>query len=94
MLGTARRARRYGRAITAILVGAAIAFGAGAPGAAPAGADPSPFSALSSGCQDKGPADRDALIRGIRHGIAGWPAPTAHTSARTACDVHPTRAAG
>lgn len=90
MSGTARRARRGGRAITAILVSVAAVFGAGAP----AGADPNPFSALSSGCQDKGPADRDALLRGIRHGIAGGPAPTAHTSARTACDVHPTRAAG
>lgn len=86
MLGTARRARRNGRAIAALLVGAAIAFGSGAP----AGADPSPFSTLSSGCQDKGPADRDALMRGIRHGIADWPAPTTHTSARTTCDVHPT----
>lgn len=90
MLGTARRARRNGRAIAALLVGAAIAFGSGAPGAAPAGADPSPFSTLSSGCQDKGPADRDALVRGIRHGIADWPAPTAHMSTRTTCDVHPT----
>lgn len=93
MSGTARRARRHDRAITALLVSAAVALGSGAPGAAPAGADPNPYGTLGSGCQQKAPADKDAIIQGIRRGLAEWPAPAAHTSARTTCDVRPTRAA-
>ncbi|WP_145013894.1 hypothetical protein [Mycobacterium marseillense] len=93
MSGTARRTHRHDRALTALLVSAAVALGSGAPGAAPAGADPNPYGTLSSGCQQKAPADRDAIIQGIRRGLSQWPAPAPHTSARTTCDVRPTRAA-
>jgi hypothetical protein len=78
------------RAITKILVGAAIAFGAGLAGAAPAAADPnsistdpSPYGTFGCNCQETAPAHSPQLSeeinRGIREGltvsIPGLPAP-------------------
>ncbi|OBB79009.1 hypothetical protein A5760_21560 [Mycobacterium colombiense] len=72
-----------------ILVSAAVMVGCGVLGAAPAGADPSPFNTLSSSCNQTAPAGRDALLEGIRRGIADWSAGAPHTPARTACGVNP-----
>lgn len=94
MPGTARPARRNDRAITRLLVGAAVVFGCGALGAAPAGADPSPFGTLSSACNQTAPGGRDALLQGIRRGIADWPVGGPHTSARTTCGASPAPTTG
>jgi hypothetical protein len=65
---------RYHRVTTEILIGAAIAVGFGVVEAAPVGADPSAFSALSCSCQVKAPAGSpprsDEIARGIREGLA------------------------
>jgi hypothetical protein len=78
------------RVITEILVGAAIALGAGLAAAAPAaagpttiGPDPSPYSTLGCNCRETAPAGSpqlsDNIRRGIREGltasIPGLPAP-------------------
>lgn len=73
-----------------MLVSAAVMFGPAILVAAPAGADPSPFNTLSSSCNDTAPAGRDALIQGIRRGIADWSPGAPHTSARTSCAAQPT----
>lgn len=82
--------QRHRHVIANILVGAAIALGAGVAGAAPANADPNaigtnpnPFSALSCSCRETAPADSPALSeqikRGLREGfsasVPGLPAP-------------------
>lgn len=72
------------RVIAEILVGAAIALGSGVGGAAPASADPDPFSTLSCSCQETAPAGspalRDEINRGIAEGhsasVPGLPPPT------------------
>jgi hypothetical protein len=55
-----------------MLIGVAIAMGAGAIGSATAAADPSAFSTLSCDCHVIAPAGsavrRDAIDRGIRQG--------------------------
>ncbi|MCV7118741.1 hypothetical protein H7I93_16390 [Mycobacterium nebraskense] len=60
-----------------LLAYVAIAFGSGLVGAAPAGAEPSPFSTLSCSCQETAPAGStarsDEIMRGIRRGEIGWP---------------------
>jgi hypothetical protein len=69
--------------ITKILVSAAIAVGSLVGGAAQAsadpnalGADPNPFSGLSSSRQETAPADSPALseelTRGLREGRSAW----------------------
>lgn len=71
---------RTRRAVLNLVVGAAVAaavnIGVAGPGAAPAGADPSAFGALSCGCQPKGPVGsqvrRDEIARGIRQSLADW----------------------
>jgi hypothetical protein len=82
--------RRHRRLITEILVGAAIALGAGLAAAAPAaagpdatGTDPSPYGTLGCNCRESAPAGSpqlsDQINRGIREGltvsIPGLPAP-------------------
>jgi hypothetical protein len=61
-----------------MLIGVAIAVGAGVVGSATAGADPGAFSTLSCGCQQAAPtgspARKDAIARGIRQGLSDWPA--------------------
>lgn len=94
MFGAARPVRRNDRAIARILVSAALVFGPGALGAAPAGADPSPFNTLSSSCNQTAPGGRDALLQGIRRGISDWSAGAPHTSARTTCGANPTPTTG
>jgi hypothetical protein len=94
MLGTARPARRHDRAISRLLVAAAVVFGCGALAAAPAGADPSPYNTLSSSCNQTAPWGRDALLQGIRRGIADWSLGGLHTSARTTCGANPTSTTG
>ncbi|GAB1811212.1 hypothetical protein MUNTM_02490 [Mycobacterium sp. MUNTM1] len=69
-------------------------FGSGVLGAAPAGADPSPFNTLSSSCNQSAPAGRDALLQGIRRGIADWSPGAPHTSARTTCGPNPAPTTG
>jgi hypothetical protein len=79
------------RVITKILVGAAIALGAGLAGAAPAaagpnaiGSDPNPYGTLGCNCRETAPAGspqlRENINRGIREGLTvsvpGLPAPT------------------
>jgi hypothetical protein len=79
------------RVITKILVGAAIALGAGLAGAAPAaagpnaiGGDPNPYGTLGCNCRETAPAGspqlRENINRGIREGLTvsvpGLPAPT------------------
>ncbi|WP_231990131.1 hypothetical protein [Mycobacterium sp. 852002-51971_SCH5477799-a] len=86
--------RRNDRAITRLLVGVAVILGCAALGATPAGADPSPFNTLSSSCNQTAPAGRDALLQGIRHGIADWTPGGPHTSARTTCGPSPTPTTG
>jgi hypothetical protein len=90
MFGTARSSRRPDRVITRVLVSAAVLVGPAVVAAAPAGADPSPFSTLHSSCNDTAPAGRDALLQGIRRGIADWSTGAPHTSARTTCAARPT----
>ncbi|WP_250160660.1 hypothetical protein [Mycobacterium senriense] len=85
--------RRNDRAVARILVSAAVVFGS-AVLAAPAGADPSPFNTLSSSCNQTAPAGRDALLQGIRRGIADWSPGAPHTPARAACGANPTPATG
>jgi hypothetical protein len=80
--------------ITRLLVGAAVAVGCAALGAAPARADPNPFNTLSSSCNQTAPGGRDALLQGIRGGIADWPMGATHTSARTACGANPAPTTG
>jgi hypothetical protein len=78
------------RVITKILVGAAIALGAGLAGAAPAaagpnaiGSDPNPYGTLGCNCRETAPAGspqlRENINRGIREGLTvsvpGLPAP-------------------
>ena len=62
--------------IVRILVSVAIALGAGVTGAAPTGADPSPFDTLSCDCPQKAPpgsqARRDAIRQGLRAGMSSW----------------------
>lgn len=94
MFGTAHPVRRNDRAIARILVSAAVVIGSGVLGVAPAGADPSPFSTLSSSCNQTAPAGRDALLQGIRQGIADWSPGAPHTSARTTCGANPPPATG
>lgn len=82
MFGTTRRVRRNDRAIARTLLSVVIAFGsccaAGFPGAAPAGADPTPFTTLSSSCPGTAPAgspaSRELMTQGIRRGISDWSA--------------------
>jgi hypothetical protein len=65
---------RYHRVVTKILIGVVIALGLGVVGAAPAGADPSVFSALSCSCQETAPAGsqarRDEIARGIQQSLS------------------------
>jgi hypothetical protein len=78
------------RVITKILVGAAIALGAGLAAAAPAaagpnpiGTDPNPYGTLGCSCRETAPAGspqlREKINRGIREGLTvsvpGLPAP-------------------
>ena len=61
--------------ITKVLVSAAIAFGAAVGVAAPAGADPNPFSTLGCSCQAPGtqgigPIVTDQVHAGIHQGRA------------------------
>ncbi|MGV0043622.1 hypothetical protein ACRU43_25880 [Mycobacterium colombiense] len=86
--------RRIDRAIARMLVSAAVMVGSGVLAAAPAGADPSPFSTLSSSCNQTAPAGRDALLQGIRRGIADWSPGAPQTSARTTCGANPAPTAG
>ncbi|MGD1237657.1 hypothetical protein [Mycobacterium seoulense] len=76
MSGTARLARRN-RATTRMLAYLAIVLGFGLVGAAPAGADPSPFNTLSCGCPETAPAGsaarKDEITRGLRLGELGGP---------------------
>lgn len=76
MSGTARLARRTNRATTRILAFLAIVTGLGLVGAAPAGADTSPFNTLSCSCPETAPAGSparsDEIKRGIRQGELGW----------------------
>jgi hypothetical protein len=83
--------RRHRRVITKILVGAAIALGAGLAGAAPAAADPNaigtappnPYGTLGCNCRETAPAGSpqlgEEINRGIREGLTvsvpGLPAP-------------------
>jgi hypothetical protein len=80
--------------ITRLLVGAAVVIGCAALGAAPARADPNPFNTLSSSCNQTAPAGRDALLQGIRRGIADWSAGASHTSGRTTCGANPSPTTG
>lgn len=61
-----------------MLVGVAIAAGAGVIGSATAWADPGAFSTLSCSCQQPAPAGsqarKDAIARGIRQGLSDRPA--------------------
>ncbi|ORA12914.1 hypothetical protein BST14_16145 [Mycobacterium arosiense ATCC BAA-1401 = DSM 45069] len=75
--------------MTRVLVSAAVLLGPGVLVAAPAGADPSPFSTLRSSCNQTAPAGRDALIQGIRRGISDWSPGAPRTSARTTCAAQP-----
>jgi hypothetical protein len=63
--------------VTKILIGVAIALGSGVVAAAPAGADPSAFSALSCSCQETAPAGsaarKDEITRGIQQSLSEWP---------------------
>jgi hypothetical protein len=63
-----------------LLVGVAIAAGAGVVGSATAAADPDVFSTLSCSCQQAAPAGsparKDAIARGIRQGLSDRPAAT------------------
>lgn len=81
MFGIAHLARRNNRPITRVLVGVAIAAGPGLVGAAPAGADQSPFNTLSCSCQETAPpgsaARTDEILRGIQRGLVGLPPPPA-----------------
>ncbi len=65
---------------TTMLIGVAIAAGAGALGSATAAADPGAFSTLSCSCPQAAPAGsparKDAIARGIRQGLSDWPAVT------------------
>lgn len=90
MFGTARASRRHARVTAGLLVSAAVLLGPSALVAAPAGADPNPFSTLSSSCNETAQADRDALIQGIRRGISDWSPGAPRTSARTTCAARPT----
>jgi hypothetical protein len=82
--------RRHHRAITQILVGAAIALGAGLAAAAPAAADPNaittdpnPYGTLGCNCRGTAPAGSaqlsEEINRGLREGLTasvpGLPAP-------------------
>ncbi|OBH91711.1 hypothetical protein A5678_10565 [Mycobacterium sp. E2733] len=62
-----------------MLVSVAIVVGSGLVAAAPAGADPSPFSTLSCSCPETAPAGSparsDEITQGIRAGELGGPAP-------------------
>ncbi|MCV7091723.1 hypothetical protein H7H80_19445 [Mycobacterium interjectum] len=62
---------------TELLLGLAVAVGAGVVGSAAAGADPSVFSTLSCSCQQPAPTGspirNDAIARGIRQGLSDWP---------------------
>ncbi|OBC00774.1 hypothetical protein A5782_21010 [Mycobacterium sp. 852002-40037_SCH5390672] len=80
--------------MTRILVSAAVVFGPCVLAAAPAGADPNPFSTLSSSCNETAPAGRDALLQGIRRGISDWSPGAPHTYARTTCGATPTPTTG
>lgn len=77
MSGTARLARRNNRATRRILAYLAVIVGSGLVGAAPAGADPSPFNTLSCSCPETAPAGstarKDEIARGIRLGELGGP---------------------
>ncbi|BBZ69052.1 hypothetical protein [Mycobacterium paraseoulense] len=77
MSGTARPARRNNRLTVRTLAYLAIVLGSGLAGAAPAGADPSPFNTLSCSCPEAAPAGsaarNDEITRGIRRGELGWP---------------------
>jgi hypothetical protein len=80
----------YRRVITKMLVGAAVALGAGLAWAAPAAADPnaistdpSPYGTLGCNCRETAPAHSPQLSeeinRGLREGLTasvpGLPAP-------------------
>jgi hypothetical protein len=82
--------RRHRRVSTKVLVGAAIALGAGLAGAASAAADPdaistapNPYGTLGCNCRETAPAGSPELSekinRGIREGLTvsvpGLPAP-------------------
>lgn len=90
---------KYHRVTSEIVIGVAIAVGFGVVEAAPAGADPSAFSALSCSCQTKAPAGSplrsDEIARGIREGLAAWsPGPPPQLSAQTTPARNPSAAAG
>ena len=61
--------------ITKILFSGAVVLGVSLGLAAPAGADPSAFNDLSSGCPETvsnhGPSATDQIERGIHAGLAG-----------------------
>ena len=63
-----------------MLIGLAIAAGAGVLGSATAAADPGAFNTLSCNCQEAAPtgspARKDAIAQGIREGLSDWPAVT------------------
>jgi hypothetical protein len=78
----------FHKAITKILVSAAIALCAIMWGAAPAdadpnsvGTDPNPFSGLNCNCHETAPpgspARREEIERGLREGTAAWSPPAA-----------------
>lgn len=68
------------RFATKVVIGVAIALGAGVVGLTPAVADPGAFNTLSCSCQQAAPAGsparKDAIARGIRQGLSDWPAVT------------------
>ncbi len=83
--------RRHRRMIAKLMVGAAIAVGAGLAGAAPAGADPNaistdpnPYGTLGCNCRETAPPAgspqlSEQIKRGFREGwtvsVPGLPAP-------------------
>lgn len=77
-----------------MLAAAAVVFGCVGLGVAQAGADPSPFNTLSSSCNQTAPVDRDALLSGIRRGIADWSPGAPHASASATCGANPASTTG
>jgi hypothetical protein len=61
-----------------MVIGVAVALGAGVVGSATAAADPGAFNTLSCSCQKSAPAGsparQDAIARGIRQGLSDFPA--------------------